>query len=335
MDVSIIVPTCNRPSSLRRCLQKLFAQQTSSRYEVIVVDNRPDIEGTEAVLQEFPQAIALKESRAGASYARNTGIIHCLKYSQSHVIASIDDDVVVPPGWLDHILTPFQRPEVWVVTGKLLPLSLEHEAERLFEDYCGLGKGDKSFEANGDWFWQSKEVVRGWDFGVTANAAYRAELFRDPQVGLLEETLGPGSPVGCGEDPYLFYRTLRAGYTLLYSPEAWAWHEHRQTRTALKKQIYNYSKSASAYHLTTFIKDRDRRAIKELLRNLPLYYLKRLTFAALGRIDYPSDLAYTEFIGFCAGPWTLWRSYKRVSKIGRSLPSQTALEPSPPQSSHS
>lgn len=314
IEVSIIVPTCDRPESLRRCLKHLFTQDTDYRYEVIVVNNKPEENDCGAVLGDFPQVVALQEARAGASYARNTAIYH----SRGQLIVSIDDDVVVPPDWLDQLLAPFEDPETWVVTGQLLPLSLEKETERLFESYCGLGRGEERFTADGEWFKQSKEAVRGWEFGVTANAAYRAALFRDPKVGLLEETLGVGSPVGGGEDPYFFYRVLQAGYKLLYCPEARAWHEHRQTRAALTRQIYNYSKSASAYHLITLLKDRDPRAIRELMLNLPLYYSRRLLFAVLGRIDYPVDLAYTEFIGFWVGPWSLLRSYQRTRRLGRS-----------------
>lgn len=314
IEVSIVVPTCDRPKSLQRCLEHLFAQETGHSYEVLVVDNRPDQPGTATVLSAFPAAISLQEPRPGSSYARNLGILH----SQGRFIVTLDDDVVVPPDWLNNLLTPFERPEVWVVTGNLLPLSLEQETERLFESYCGLGQGDESFEVDGEWFRQSKEAVRGWEFGVTANAAYRAELFHVSQAGLLEETLGAGNPVGGGEDPYLFYRALRAGHTLVYWPAAYAWHEHRQTMDALSRQVYSYSKSGSAYHLTTLIKDGDTRAIRELLINLPLYYLKRLLTSVLGRSDYPIDLAYTELIGFWAGPWSLWMAYRRVGKLGRS-----------------
>lgn len=316
VDVSIVVPTCNRPDALRRCLQYLFAQETTHRYEVVVVDNQPGQWDSAAVMADFPSAMLCQEPRPGSSYARNLGILQ----SQGRFIVTIDDDVVVPPDWLNQLLRPFDRPEVWVVTGNLLPLSLELETERLFESYCGLSQGEESFEVTGDWFKQSKQAVCGWEFGVTANAAYRVELFRPSQAGLLEETLGAGNPVGGGEDPYLFYRALRAGHTLVYWPAAYAWHEHRQTEAALTRQLYSYSKSASAYHLTTLIKDGDTRAVRELLMNLPLYYSKRLLLSVLGRSDYPVHLAYTEWAGYWAGPWSLWMAYRRIGQLGRSQP---------------
>ncbi|NJM58551.1 MAG: hypothetical protein HC857_15590 [Synechococcales cyanobacterium RU_4_20] len=70
---------------------------------------------------------------------------------------------------------------------------------------------------------------------------------------MMEETLGTGTPVGAGEDPYLFYRVVQAGHTLVYEPEAFVWHQHRQDLRALGQQTYRYSKSAAAYHLTTWI----------------------------------------------------------------------------------
>jgi glycosyltransferase involved in cell wall biosynthesis len=39
MDASVVIPTRNRPLSLMRCLRALGEQQTSRRFEVIVVDD--------------------------------------------------------------------------------------------------------------------------------------------------------------------------------------------------------------------------------------------------------------------------------------------------------
>ncbi len=316
VDVSIVIATYDRPDALTRCLDNLRGQVTQHDLEILVIDNHPDSGLTVEVVANFPEVTYLSEARTGAAYARNRGIGE----SRGRLIVTIDDDVTAPPEWLETLVGHFSRPEVGVVTGNLLPRSLEAKAEQLFERYWSLGCGSKPFEVDGGWFADSKNAIAGWDLGATANAAFRADIFGDPQVGLMEETLGTGTPVGAGEDPYLFYRAVRAGYTLVYDPAAYVWHQHRQDLQALGKQTYRYSKSAAAYHLTTLLFDGDRRALKALFWTLPLHYVRRLVSSALGILDYPFSLAWWDVVGYCLGPWCLWRSHIRVRRLGRSTP---------------
>ena len=90
----------------------------------------------------------------------------------------------------------------------------------------------------------------------TANAAFRTSMFHDPQIGLMDEALGPGMPSGVGEDTYLFYKVLKAGYTIVYEPAAWVRHKHRRDLPGLRRQLFGYSKGHVAYHLTTLLSRR-------------------------------------------------------------------------------
>ena len=60
-----------------------------------------------------------------------------------------------------------------------------------------------------------RRAVPTWRIGSTANAAFRASIFSDPRIGLMDEALGAGMPTGCSEDTYLFYKVLRAGYRIV------------------------------------------------------------------------------------------------------------------------
>jgi O-antigen biosynthesis protein len=97
-----------------------------------------------------------------------------------------------------------------IVTGNVLPIELETSAQKLFEVYGGLQRGFERRQVDRNWFESFKRhAVPTWRLGATANAAFRASLFSDPQIGLLDEALGPGTPTGCGEDIYLFLEPLR------------------------------------------------------------------------------------------------------------------------------
>ena len=314
-SVSIVLPTCNRPDDLRRCLAALRAQRTARRMEIVVIDNRPGpASPTPAVVHEFDGVCLIEEPRPGLSYARNAGFAA----ATGDILVAIDDDVTVPDGWLDRLVAPFARPEVMAVTGHVLPIELETESQCRFEAYGGLGKGFTGFEVDGKWFRYLRVAVPTWNLGATANAAFRATIFSDPGIGMLDEALGAGMPTGCSEDTYLFYRILKSDHTIVYEPSAWVWHRHRRDEPALRHQIHCYSKGHVAYHLTTLMKDGDARALVRLGYSLPKTYLRRTCERLRGRSDYPLSLILLEVAGSLAGPWALWRSRRRVRRFGPS-----------------
>jgi cellulose synthase/poly-beta-1,6-N-acetylglucosamine synthase-like glycosyltransferase len=227
----------------------------------------------------------------------------------------------MPPDWLEKLLAPFVRPEVTIVSGNVLPLESQSLGSQLFENYGGLGRGNAPFEVNQKWFDAFRfRTVPTWELGGTANAAFRAAPFRNPLMGMMDETLGPGMPTGVGEDTYLFYRWLKAGATLVYQPSAYVWHKHRQDLRALQRQIYNYSKGHVAYHLTTLFRDRDLRVVPRLLVSLPLTHAARF----LRRLSHPAQhqmlvLTVIEIAGNLVGPWSLWQAHRVVRRNRKNV----------------
>jgi GT2 family glycosyltransferase len=315
---SVVVATRDRPAALRRCLECLAQQDVEGKVELIVVDNNPASGLTAPVVTAFPGVHLVNETRRGLAYARNAGFL----VSRGDIIATTDDDVVLPPFWLRTLVAPFARKDVMAVTGNVLPMKLETRAERAFESYGGLGRGFDRFEVGPAWFGASSLYPPAtWHLGATANAAFRADALADEHIGLMDEALGPGTPTGVGEDTYLFYRILKEGYTIVYEPDAYVFHCHRETLPALRRQIYDYSRGHVAYLLTTLLRDGDWRALPGLLWNLPHWHLRRLMRPAEG---YPRSLVLLEILGNLAGPIGLVRSRWRVRREGRSVAHRSA-----------
>ena len=313
VGVSIVIPSCNRPDDLRRCLESIETQRGARPLEVIVIDNRPGpASPTAAVARAFERVTLLEEHRPGLSYARNAGFA----VASGAIAIAIDDDVTVPAGWLERLVAPFARPEVMAVTGHVLPIELDTPSQVLFEAYGGLGKGFEAFERDGEWFRSRRVAVPTWLIGATANAAFRASIFSDPRIGMLDEALGAGMPTGCSEDTYLFYRILKAGGTIAYEPKAWVWHRHRRDLPSLRRQIYAYSKGHIAYHLTTLLREGDARALIRFFYSLPRTYVRRAWERLRGYSDYPLSLIALEIAGCFAGPWALWQARRRVRRMG-------------------
>ncbi|MDQ4077918.1 MAG: glycosyltransferase [Chloroflexota bacterium] len=313
VSVSIVVATYDRPEELRCCLRSLTVQETSRDVEIIVVDNHPLSHVTSDVVAQFPQVRLINEPRKGLAYARNVGIAA----SKGDIIITTDDDVIAPSDWLEKLIMPFERAEVKAVTGNVLPLELETTAQRLFEVYGGLGRGFERKEVDGEWFKSFRVfAVPTWHLGATANAAFHTSIFRDPEIGLLDVALGAGTATGCSEDTYLFYKVLKAGYTIIYEPSAYVWHKHRRDMPDLRHQIYNYGKGHVAYHLTTLLRDHDLRVLLHLFVFMPpgrvWQVIRHLIRLCRGTSKYPLSLRLTEIIGNLVGPWALWQSCRRV-----------------------
>ncbi|MGZ4987292.1 MAG: glycosyltransferase family 2 protein [Limisphaerales bacterium] len=314
MLISVVVATYDRPDELRLCLASLSQQQTRHGVEIVVVDNHPQSGLTPPVVADFPDVKFITERRGGLSFARNAGF----RASRGDVLVATDDDVTMPPDWLEKLATPFAQSDVMMVTGAVFPFELETDSQIQFETYGGLGRGFERRRFDRDWFdAYGRRAVPTWEIGATANAAVRASALRHPQIGYLDEALGAGTPTGCAEDTYLFYRVLKAGYAIHYEPSAFVWHRHRRDAKALWKQIYAYSKGHAAYHVVTFLHDGDRRALTRLFAEVPLYLSQCLRSWVFGYRKYPLSLILAQIWGHIVGPFSLWQSRRRVERLNR------------------
>ncbi|MET0459245.1 MAG: glycosyltransferase [Ilumatobacteraceae bacterium] len=312
-DVSIVIATLDRPDDLATCLGLVCGHRTRHRVEVVVVDNNPGSGLTAGVLDRFPDVVRVEESRRGLAYARNAGFMA----ATGTVVVATDDDVQIPAGWLDRLVAPFERNDVMAVCGNVVPLELETVSQIDFEASGGLGKGYRPRFVRRAEFADTLRPFAAWDLGATANAAFRASLFDRPDVGLMDEALGPGMPSGVGEDSYLIYRVASAGFTVVYEPTAWVRHRHRRTPEELERQIRGYYSGHVAHNLTTLVRDGDLRALWQLGAFAKYVAVARLrSFAQPSRS--PTVVARAQVHGAIRGPVNYVRSQRRVGREGRS-----------------
>jgi hypothetical protein len=126
---SVVVCTRDRPEPLLGCLESIL-RIDYPRYEVLVVDNAPNTDATRGLVRErlghLPHVRYLREPRPGLSRARNAA----LEAARGEIVAFVDDDVVVDPGWLRSIVLGFRAmPGVACVTGMILPAELETRSQ--------------------------------------------------------------------------------------------------------------------------------------------------------------------------------------------------------------
>lgn len=121
--LSVIIPTRGRNSLVERALAHLAALDFDLReLEAVVVDNNDDPEASallaEICAQAPPFVRYVQEPSPGLTAARHRGA----ESSNSDLLAFIDDDALVSPGWATAIVTAFQRSATSMVCGPSIPL---------------------------------------------------------------------------------------------------------------------------------------------------------------------------------------------------------------------
>ncbi|RLE74288.1 MAG: hypothetical protein DRJ44_07705, partial [Thermoprotei archaeon] len=112
--ISIVIPSYNSHSTIKKCIESLLKQKTNIDYEIIVVDSSDD-KGVVEILGSFLGIKLIRSrKRLNAGQARNIGV----RASQGDIIAFIDSDCIAPENWLEKIILTFkEHPEICGVFG--------------------------------------------------------------------------------------------------------------------------------------------------------------------------------------------------------------------------
>jgi glycosyltransferase involved in cell wall biosynthesis len=229
---------------LRECLLSLRAS-LGPEDELLVVDSASSDPDVRVVAAEHG-ATYLRAELPGASRARNVG----WRAARHDVIAFVDDDVRVGPGWATALGRVFaSRPSVTFVTGRIrlppgmawtdVPVSTKDAAEPAVLEKASTGV-----------------------LGHSANLAIRRHALR--AVGGFDERLGAGGDFMAAEDNDLWDRLLAAGFMGRYEPAAVAWHEQWRTRRQLLRVNWGYGYGSGA-RIAKLVRS-DRRRAREAAR---------------------------------------------------------------------
>ncbi len=122
MDLSIIIPTLNRASSLLATLRSISAQQGGGvQFEVIVVDNGSTDrtrEVCETAGREISDFTYCYDQEPGMLTGRHKGA----GLAQAPLLSFLDDDVELNPLWVQSVTGAFARhPQAAIIGGPSLP----------------------------------------------------------------------------------------------------------------------------------------------------------------------------------------------------------------------
>src|SRR3954454_13035456 len=212
MMLTAIVPTHDRPTVLEDCLATLIDQEIDpDGLEVVVVDDgsQSDIGALVArVALRSPIAVRCeRQPLSGLNAARNRGV----DSARGEVLAFLDDDTLVAPGWAAAMTHAFDSSACAAVGGRVDLGLAAPEPDWLPEFRCYLAEYDLGDE--GRWLADADPVPVGANCAVRRSELERVGGFRS---GL--DRIG-GSLVSNGDTE--FFRRLRsAGGRLRYEPGA-------------------------------------------------------------------------------------------------------------------
>jgi glycosyltransferase involved in cell wall biosynthesis len=317
--VTVAVCTRDRTAQLAGCLDALLRLDYPA-LDLVVVDNAPrDTTTARLVRERYPQVRYVCEPRPGLNWARNRAIAE----ARGEIIAYTDDDVVVDRGWVRALAGVFaEEAEVMAVTGLVVPYELETEAQLLFEQYGGFGRGFERKWSRADGESGERAVTShggAGKFGTGANMAYRRSLFE--RIGGFDPALDVGTVTNGGGDLEMFFRVLQEGHTLVYEPSALVRHRHRRDYVQLRTQIINNGMGLYAYLVRSALTYRDERwAFLRLgLWWLWWWNIRRLLISFVHPGRFPRDLILGELRGSLIGLGRYQKARRMSARIGQSF----------------
>jgi glycosyltransferase involved in cell wall biosynthesis len=227
LTFSVVIPTFNRPTQLRACLEALAnIEYSNDAWEVIVVDDGGS-QPLDAVVRDFTARLPvclLRQENAGPAAARNRGA----QEARGRFLAFTDDDCAPDKLWLRHLEEALQRHPQALVGGHTLNALRDNAyagASQLLIDY----------------------LYEQWNMGAAQFfASNNMAVSRKPflEMGGFDTTFTRAA----SEDREWCERWIASGRELFYAPKATIRHAHNLSLRTLWRQHFAYGSGAWQFH---------------------------------------------------------------------------------------
>jgi glycosyltransferase involved in cell wall biosynthesis len=324
LPATVIICTRNRSDLIGRTLASVQELEYPD-VDVLVIDGSADDQTAAVIRAQFPRTGYLNVHPHGRSVALNRG----LAAARGAVVAFTDDDVRVDPRWLTELVTGFGDPRVACVTGAVLPLEVQTEAQLWFEESGGFTDGFLPRTIGLDLSPPGSLLpFATGKIGAGVNMAWRRTVLE--QIGGFDVALDTLTPIwplraargSSAEDLAAFFDALVLGHRIAYEPNAIVYHEHRRDVAALRRQIYWHGLGLSAYLVRSLLRRPDQ---------LPAFLARTPRGIAYGfgrssiRNDkksarFPLSLTRAEWRGVAEGPLAYLRGLGEARRIRATRP---------------
>jgi GT2 family glycosyltransferase len=238
------VVTRDRAHLLARFLLDGLREVAEGGFSIVLVDQSTSDET--AHLVSGISGLRYLRSGRGLSVGRNVAV----QAVTTPLLAFTDDDVRICPGWLERIVEVFHRnPDAGAVCGRA-----RNSRGQLLQG-----------GAEGVYRWPADPFALGSGY----NMAFRRRALQE--VGPFDADLGAGGRFASSEDTDMFYRVLRAGWSVVCCDDITVvhgdWRSHR-TEFALQFRYGVGTGAQTAKHLAGGDRDAGRLGLARVRRQL-------------------------------------------------------------------
>lgn len=202
--ITVVIPTCNRPDDVRRCLDSL-SHVSYPHWDILLLDQSDDTltrDVAVALAEALPRLTHRPMPEKGLSRARNVGLAE----ADGEILAFLDDDCTVDPDWLQQIAGVFARHRKAAITFGTVRPTPYNKREGWITQYQV----------------QRERVLRG-RFSLIQPGPMGASMYLRPallkQVGLFDEHLGAGAVYFTSTEEWEYaFRALAQGQSIVETP---------------------------------------------------------------------------------------------------------------------
>ncbi len=165
MKISFIIPAYNEGDNISSCLQSILKEGAQAKYDFeIIVVNNASTDNTREIAAGFPGVKVVDEPIKGLTRARQAGFT----VASGELIANVDADTMLPPGWLKTVYKEFEKnPKLVALSGPFIYHDLSKATNVLVRIFYGLAYGSYIFNR---FILRVSSMLQGGNFVIRRSA---------------------------------------------------------------------------------------------------------------------------------------------------------------------